>query len=286
MDNQNYNHNTNQTPLEQLERQTMHTDERVVKTYDIGQSSVKITERPIQYVFDGGLDSESVYYQKMLGVSYSRVMAQLQKGSLVYEAGAFTAALGDINFERIGLGAGTMIRGMLNKSRGEEFFKSRISGTGFVWLKETTSPLIAVELNKSRVVLEKGAFYAGFGNLKFSIAGDVGVSNVVLGGGRNLVNVSIEGSGVVILELPVKESELLKIPVRPGLPVQVDDALVLFRYGNVSRRTGLSGGVTTAFLNKEGVLDVYEGSGYVCVAPTLNIYHELGYTKPEIPEQN
>lgn len=252
------------------------SDDKLINEYETNTEKIQVIDRPIKFVKNSFIDSETIFYQKQLGVNYSRVEVQLQKGSITIETGTFTSSMGDIRFERLNLGVGSMVSGMLNRSRGDEFFKQQLSGTGKIWLKDTTSYLIVIPLRGETITLEKGLFYAGVGKLKYSVSSDVRASNIVWSGGRNLFNTTISGTGYVILESPVHQEDLIRLEVSQRVSAMVDDELVLYRFGNIKRSSQLSGGVLTSMLNKEGVVDEYRGQGYICVAPTLNSQTYLG----------
>lgn len=241
--------------------------------------SLRVLERPISYIVGDYVDSQDIYYQQKLGVHYSRIECLLEDGRLYCEAGVFNASSGDIRFEPLDLGVRSMVTGMVSQNKGDAFFKNKLTGRGMVWLAETLKYLVVVPLKDQKITLEKGLFYAGIGDLHFTISSDINVSNIALNSKKGMLNTVIQGSGYVILEMPVEEDDLVRVPVNQNRPARVDNDLVMFRMGNITRTSRLSTGVIGSMLNSEGVLDNYTGSGYICLAPTLRAQRSIGQYK-------
>lgn len=245
--------------------------------YTVPNVQARIVDTPISFVKNGISSSETIYFQRALGVHYSRVEANLDGGVLICEAGNFMNAVGHIKFERLNFGIGNMVQGFLSKGKGDEFFKPKVSGYGRVYLRDTTGYLIAVPLNNSRITLEKGVFYAAIGNLKIQVdTQDFRASNLLWQRDKRLINIAIQGTGYVFLELPVRPEDLIELGVNQNIPVLVDDDLVLYRTGRVKRTSSFSGGFVSSLFNKTGIIDRYEGQGKVIVAPTLRAGDYIG----------
>lgn len=237
--------------------------------YEYRGIKARVLNRPVSYVFGDTLNSDDIFYRRELGIQYSRIEAILDTGKMYCEAGSFNASQGPIKFAPMDLSVGGLTSGYINQKRGSEFFKSTLTGTGKVWLADTSSYILVVTLKQDKITLEKGIFYAGIGDLKFTVSSDVRMSNMVLNKGKNMFNTVIQGTGYVFLQMPVVERDLVRINVSQNVPVKVDESLVMFRMGNVERVSRLTNGILGSMLNKEGVVDEYHGSGFVCVAPTL-----------------
>lgn len=247
------------------------------RSYQYPGVEIRILDRPITYVLGRNVDSSEIYYQQQLGVHYSRIEAVLSGGKLISEAGIFNASKGNVHFEPLNLGASSMMSGVVSSRRGDKFFKNTLTGTGFVWLAETLSYLMVIHLKNQVLTLERGIFYAGIGDLHFSISNDINASNMVLNAGKGMVNTIIRGSGYVVLELPVRIEDLIRVPITRNAPARVDDELVLFRMGQVNRTSELTSGIVGSMLNQEGVLNTYSGQGYICIAPTARAQAVLNY---------
>ena len=111
------------------------------------------------------------------------------------------------------------------------------------------------------------------------------VSSVFFGN-EGICQTSIKGSGIVVLELPVPESEIFKCKLFNDT-LKVDGNFVVLRTSNVKFTVEKSSSIMGSVTNGEGLLNVYSGVGEVWLLPTQNIYTDLaneGLTRMTNPE--
>lgn len=242
--------------------------QRCLKEYNLGTARVRIMERDISYI-DDLENAAEVFYSQQLGMKYRRVEAFLNKGEISFDGANYLASSGDIKFRDLSFDLKGLSAGFLNKQKGDSFFTQTVHGSGFVWLKDTTSFLEVMTLTNDKIIMDNGTYFASVGNFKQNFTADTKVSSVLFSK-KQLITTALVGSGIVILELPVRKSEMIRIKVTKDMPAMIDSNVVLFRQGDVKRGEKLTNGLLGSAVNGLGLVETYTGTGYVYIAPTLN----------------
>lgn len=242
--------------------------QRCLKEYNLGNARVRIMERDISYI-DDLENAAEVFYSQQLGMKYRRVEAFLNKGEISFDGANYLASSGDIKFRDLSFDLKGLSAGFLNKQKGDSFFTQTVYGSGFVWLKDTTSFLEVMTLTNDKIIMDNGTYFASVGNFKQNLTADTKVSSVLFSN-KQLITTALVGSGIVILELPVRKSEMIRIKVTKDMPAMIDSNVVLFRQGDVKRGEKLTNGLLGSAVNGLGLVETYTGTGYVYIAPTLN----------------
>ena len=100
------------------------------------------------------------------------------------------------------------------------------------------------------------------------------VSSLIFGN-EGVYQTKLSGSGIVVLEIPVPDKEILRCKMFRDT-LKVDGNFAILRSSNIEFTVEKSGTtlIGTA-LNGEGLLNVYRGTGEVWLVPTKAIYDEL-----------
>lgn len=154
---------------------------------------------------------------------------------------------------------------------GENVFKPVYSGTGEIFFGPPTfGEYLILTLNNEEWILDKSAY----------ICSDIGVevgayTNKAISGlfsGEGFFQTSVKGSGQVVIHAP-GEVERIKL---------VNDKLAVDGSFAIARTAGLNFSVQKAtksimgsMTSGEGLLNVFEGTGTVLIAPVSNIYFNL-----------
>lgn len=154
---------------------------------------------------------------------------------------------------------------------GENVFKPVYSGTGEIFFGPPTfGEYLILTLNNEEWILDKSAY----------ICSDIGVevgayTNKAISGlfsGEGFFQTSVKGSGQVVIHAP-GEVERIKL---------VNDKLSVDGSFAIARTAGLNFSVQKAtksimgsMTSGEGLLNVFEGTGTVLIAPVSNIYFNL-----------
>ena len=96
----------------------------------------------------------------------------------------------------------------------------------------------------------------------------------MLFGNEGIYQTSISGSGIVVLEIPVPESEIFKCKLFNDT-LKVDGNFAVLRTSNVKFTVEKSSSLIGSVTNGEGLLNVYSGTGEVWLLPTMSIYQDL-----------
>lgn len=233
--------------------------------------SVGIYERNISFSGSNIPMAQDIYYAQKLGLKLRHIEAELNGGRLVFDGDKFRSSAGSMKFSRINIGLSEMFKGFIRKGSSESFFLPSITGVGTLQLKDTVKYLHMVKChNPRKFILENGVYAASAGDFKFGIHADTKVGSVVLSG-KHILQTSVEGKGILILELPVPPNELVVLRVTPDRPVRINEQEVIYREGNVKRNKRLASGIFGSLATGTGFVEEYTGNGLVVLAPSLNL---------------
>ena len=199
----------------------------------------------------------------------------LDNTAVKIEAGALSYMKGDIEIRNkaggvVGLGK----KFFASKVTGESMFKPVFKGTGEIFLEPSFGHYTLIELEDEEIIVDDGMFYACEEEVEVGVSMQKSVSSMVFGN-EGIYQTKLKGSGIVLLEIPVPEKEILRCKLYKDT-LKVDGNIALLRTGNIDFTVEKSG--TTLIgsgLNGEGLLNVYRGTGEVWLAPTKSIYNEL-----------
>ncbi len=223
--------------------------------------------------------AESLYFAGESGMHLKMVRIRLKDSHIRVEPGALYFMKGRLDI-RASTGGGIM-KGLARKVvSGESFFVNQIHGTGDIYLEPTFGHffLHRVEKNEGGVIVDKSLFYAGTAGLDISAARQKNVSSALFGG-EGYFQTLIKGSGVAILYSPVPQEEIIRYQLT-GDKLSVDGNFALMRSEqiNFSAEKSSKNWVATS-VSGEGLLQTFDGNGYVWIAPTQGVYEKL--SRPE-----
>lgn len=232
---------------------------------------VSIYEKDISFTGSNIPMAQDIYYAQQLGLKLRNISAELNGGQLVFDGNKFRSSSGHLKFSKIKLGLSDMFKGFIRKNNAESFFLPSITGIGTLQLKDTVKYLYMVKCGEPRkFILEQGVYAASAGQFKFGVHADTKIGSMVFSG-KNILQTTVEGRGILILELPVPPNELVILKVTPERPVRVNEQEVIYREGNVSRNKKLASGVFGSLATGAGFIEEYTGNGLVVLAPSLNL---------------
>ena len=221
------------------------------------------------------LIAEDMYYVQKAGMSMKQVKVTLKDSGVVIEPGALYFHKGNIECRsNIGGVSGLAKKMIKSKLTNESTFNPMYSGTGELFLEPSFSHFIIVELNDDAIIVDKGVFYCCQEGLEVGVAMQKTISSA-LKGGEGLFQTRISGTGACVLEIPVPMSEILKVQLN-NEKLQVDGNFALLRSDSItySVQRG-SGGIVDKLTSGEGLLQTFEGTGSVWLAPTQPAYRYI-----------
>lgn len=216
-------------------------------------------------------------FMKDSGVKLKQVRIILDKGSIKVESGALSYMKGKLKMKnKVGGPLGLGKKFLDSKITGETMFKPTIEGSGEVFLEPSFGEFALIELQDEEIVVDDGMFYACEGDIEIGASMQKTISSMILGN-EGIFQTKISGEGIVVLELPVPESEIFKCSLNDD-ELKVDGNFAILRTGDIefsvekSNRTII--GTSTS---GEGFLNVYKGTGCVWLVPTKSVYNNLKY---------
>lgn len=208
------------------------------------------------------------------GIKLRQVRIILEDSSVKLESGALSYMKGEIEIRTKTGGVVGLGKKFLNsKLTGETMFKPTYEGTGEIFLEPSFGHFVLIELEDEEIIVDDGLFYACEEDVEVGAAMQKSVSSMLFGN-EGIYQTSISGSGIVVLEIPVPESEIFKCKLFNDT-LKVDGNFAVLRTSNVKFTVEKSSSLIGSVTNGEGLLNVYSGTGEVWLLPTMNIYQDL-----------
>lgn len=214
-------------------------------------------------------------YMKESGMKLRQARIILDDSSIRIESGALSYMKGDIRIKSDTGGVLAFGRKFLSsKITGETVVKPILGGKGEVFLEPSFGHYGLLELEDDEIIIEDGIFYACESSVDISTTAQKTVSSMLLGN-EGVFQTKLSGSGIVLLELPVPESEIFRCKMHEDV-LKIDGNFAILRTGNIEFSVEKSGNTLIgSALNGEGLLNVYRGTGEVWLVPTKSIYNEI-----------
>lgn len=226
---------------------------------------------------EGATDMETALGLNIMndaGIKLRQVRIILQDSAIKLEPGALSYMKGNISIKtKTGgvLGLGKKI--FSGKVTGEEMFKPTYEGSGEIFLEPSFAHFALIELEDEEIIVDDGMFYACEDSVEVGAVIQKTISTFTLGN-EDIFQVKLKGSGIVVLEIPVPESEVFKCKLSNDT-LKVDGDFVALRSGKIEFTVEKSSGVIGSLTNGEGFLNVYSGIGEVWILPTKGVYFDL-----------
>ena len=209
------------------------------------------------------------YFASKMNVKRKQLLCDLSVSDVILQSGTMQWMVGDVSMTSGVKGAGDFIGKMFKGAvTNESTIKPEYTGSGQVILEPTYKHILLLDVEDwgGSVVIEDGMFLASESSLKQKVSMRSNLSSAALGG-EGLFNLSLNGSGVVALESDIPASELIEIELD-------NDVLKIDGNMAVAWSSGLKFTVERASKNLigsaasgEGLVNVYQGTGKVLMAP-------------------
>ena len=208
------------------------------------------------------------------GIKLRQVRIILEDSSVKLKSGALSYMKGEIEIKTKTGGVVGLGKKFLNsKLTGETMFKPTYEGTGEIFLEPSFGHFALIELEDEEIIVDDGLFYACEEDVEVGAAMQKSVSSMLFGN-EGIYQTSISGSGIVVLEIPVPESEIFKCKLFNDT-LKVDGNFAVLRTSNIKFTVEKSSSLIGSVTNGEGLLNVYSGTGEVWLLPTMSIYQDL-----------
>ena len=243
---------------------TNNDDVKILK--ELGPSKV------IEYVKDLSVTPQTAqicYFSNLMNVRKRQVICNLAKSSITIQAGAMQWMIGDVNATTGIKGAGDLFSKMVRgKVTGESAIKPEYVGTGEIVLEPTYKHILLLNLEEwnNSIILDDGLFLACESCLKQKAVMRNNISSAVAGN-EGLFNLGIEGKGVLCLESPCPQEELIEIELENDV-IKIDGNMAIAWSGSLEFTVERSGKTLIgSAASGEGLVNVFRGTGKVLIAP-------------------
>ena len=219
--------------------------------------------------------SQNLYYARQSGMTLKLVRLRLNNSHARVEPGALYYMKGDLEMKASS--GGGLMKGLKRKMlSGETFFVNEVHGSGEIYLEPTFGHFLIHKITKDEgsIIVDKELFYAGTAGLDVTAVAQKNVSSALFGG-EGLFQTKVEGDGILVLYSPVPSEEIQKVELN-NEKLSVDGNFALMRSGNIEFKAEKSSKswVSTS-VSGEGLLQTFQGTGSVWVAPTQTVYEKL-----------
>ncbi len=226
--------------------------------------------------------AESLFYAKQAGIRLKMVRITINQSAAILEAGALYFLKGNIQMQSKAGGKGGIMglaKGIASKAfANETMFRPFYSGTGEIYLEPSFGHFLVYALQpRQALIVDRGMFYCSEGTVDVSVSMQTTLSAGAFGG-EGLFQTRVMGPGICVFTSPVPPDEILAYDLQ-NERLQVDGTFALMRTEGVQfsvqrSAKGLFGSATSG----EGLLQTFEGTGRVWIAPTQAIYDRLDKT--------
>ncbi len=213
--------------------------------------------------------AQNAYFSAQMNIRRRQVVAELNGNGVVTQAGAMQLMVGNIEAGTNLSGAGDFMRKVVGgKVTGESAIKPLYRGSGYLVLEPTYKYILFEDLSRweGKLVIEDGMFLACDDTVKLSVTARSSVSSAVLGG-EGLFNTALSGEGVAVLESPVPRAELIEVQLQNDV-LKIDGNMAIAWSSSLAftvERTTKT--LIGSAASKEGLVNVYRGTGRVLIAP-------------------
>lgn len=212
----------------------------------------------------------TAYFSSEMNVRKRQVLANLNNNTIILQAGAMQWMLGNVSMSSGVTGVGNFLGKMVSSvATSESAVKPIYTGTGQVMLEPTYKHLIFLDLADwgGSVVLEDGLFLACEGNINHKVIARSNLSSAFLGG-EGLFNLTLNGTGVAVLESHVPLQELVVFELNNDC-VKIDGNMAIAWSTTLDFTVEKSGkSLLGSVASGEGLVNVYRGTGKILMAPT------------------
>ena len=219
------------------------------------------------------MTAQTSYFSNLMNVRKRQVICNLAKSPVTIQAGAMQWMIGNANATTGIKGAGDLFSKMVRgKVTGESAIKPEYTGTGEIILEPTYKHILLINLEEwnNSIVLDDGLFLACESNLKQKAVMRSNISSAVAGN-EGLFNLGIEGKGVICLESPCPQEELIEVELQNDV-VKIDGNMAIAWSGSLEFTVERSGKTLIgSAASGEGLVNVFRGTGKVLIAPVDRI---------------
>lgn len=217
-----------------------------------------------------------LFFLENSNVKCRMIRITLNDDEINMEAGAFYYSIGRIESStKMGGVTGTVKSLFKGAVTGESTFKPSYRGSGQIYLEPSVKHYIMIELNNESIIVDNSMYYCSTSGVKVDPTLQKNISSA-LAGGEGLFQIKLSGTGIVVLESLIPESEITPVYIKQGEQLKVDGSFAIARTEGITFTTGRSdNSLAKSMINGEGLLQTFTGQGIVWLASTEPFYKRL-----------
>lgn len=239
----------------------------------------------------GGVRVEVMEYQRLLGststsaamdlyfmekqnIRARQVAVYINNDKVTVEPGAMSYFQGPLEMVS-GVTAGNALGRLFSGAvTGEAMAQPEYKGSGMLVLEPSFNHFLLLQLDREEVIVDKGMFYCAQGSVDVRPVMQRNISSAVAGG-EGLFQISLSGTGLVVLECPVPSCEIDVIELQNDV-LRVDGNFAVLRSAGLQFTVERSAkSLLGSAMSGEGLVNVYRGTGSVWLAPTIKVYNTI-----------
>ena len=215
------------------------------------------------------MTAEVSYFSNLMNVRKRQVICNLAVSPVTVQSGSMQWMIGNVNASTGIKGVGDLFsKAVRGKVTGESAIKPEYTGNGQMILEPTYKHIILLNLEEwnGSIVLDDGLFLACESKLQQKAVMRTNVSSAIAGN-EGLFNLGIQGNGVLCIESPCPEEELIEIELENDV-LKIDGNMAIAWSGSLEFTVERSGkSLVGSAASGEGLVNVYRGTGKVLFAP-------------------
>ena len=214
--------------------------------------------------------AETAYFASAMNVRKRQLIIELSDRTGVYlQAGELQLLLGDIEASTGIRGAGDLLKKFVDSAvTNETVVKPYYRGNGTLVLEPTFRYILMEDLREWQdgIVIEDEMFLACEESVEMDITARKTLSSAVFGR-EGFFNSAFYGEGILVMESPVPEDELIVAELTNDT-VKIDGNMAIaWSPGLKFTVQKTTATLVGSMISGEGLLNVYEGTGKVLIAP-------------------
>lgn len=214
--------------------------------------------------------AQNAWFASSMNVRKRQVLAELDdEHGVIVQAGAMQMMIGQVDMVTGVKGVGDLMKKAVGSAvTGETVLKPHYIGNGAVVLEPTFRYLLLEDMAdwEDGLVIQDGMFLACDDTIDMKVCARKNVSSALFGK-EGLFNTVLFGEGTVVLESSVPKDELFVVELEDD-ELKIDGHQAIGWSGSLSftvERTAPT--LIGSAASKEGLVNVYRGTGKVLVAP-------------------
>lgn len=226
----------------------------------------------IEYVRDLSVTPDTAeisYFSNLMNVRKRQLICNLAISSVTVQSGTMQWMIGNVNATTGLKGVGDLLsKAVRGKVTGESAIKPEYTGDGIMVLEPTYRHIILLNLENwnGSIVLDDGLFLACESNLQQKAVMRSNISSAVAGN-EGLFNLGIEGKGILCIESPCPQEELIEIELQNDV-LKIDGNMAIAWSGSLTFTVERSGKTLVgSAASGEGLVNVFRGTGKILLAP-------------------